>query len=83
MVQYFTKHNFIANAQHSFLAKKVHLHAILLECQNDWSEMLHNNVLGIDIIYIDFQKAYLTLHVTINCCTNYLLVASLVNYCSG
>jgi len=56
LVQYFAVNKLISNAQHGFQAKKS-VCTQLLECQSDWFEMLRN-ALGVDIIYIDFQKAF-------------------------
>ena len=49
-------HNLIANSQHGFLARKS-TGTNLLNCFQDWQIAIKNKKL-IDIIYLDFQKAF-------------------------
>ena len=56
LLTYLHSHNLISNAQHGFLAKKS-TGSNLLNCFQDWQISIKNKKL-LDIIYLDFQKAF-------------------------
>ena len=56
LMTYLRDHNLISKAQHGFLTKKS-TGTNLLSCFHDWQFSLKNKK-SIDIIYIDFKKAF-------------------------
>ena len=56
LISYLRTHNLISNNQHGFLARKS-TGTNLLNCFQDWQIAIKNKKL-IDIIYLDFQKAF-------------------------
>ena len=56
LISYLRTHNLISNNQHGFLARRS-TGTNLLNCFQDWQIAIKNKQL-IDIIYLDFQKAF-------------------------